>query len=563
MKWASASILPSGGRPPRRLATARPCSSARRLQRIALDVLTSICAAAARQLMPPSIAATILSRKSCGSVHAIHAGLLSPGTKGVQSTARNAHATESPPSQTVRETLKIGLKRLSFVLGSIAWTLSGSSYLNYPGAVWHVLADAKILIVAQNASTRFGGEAIIPVHYFRILRKRGHNVRMLAHSRNRAELSEIFENSCDRIYYIDDTIFHRVLSKICEKLPLESLRQIAGVVLNFVNELFQRGYIRRLVREGLVDIIHQPIPVSPKMPSLIFGFGVPVIIGPMNGGMNYPQDWRQLESRAERYFVSTVRALATLSEKLIPGKSKANVLLVANERTRQALPVSHARIEILSENGVDRGIFFPNQPHMTRAGTSLRLVFMGRLVEWKAVDFSLRAISEARSRGLDVTLDVLGDGPDLGRLQLLTKELHLESEVRYLGFRSQQNCIEVLREADALILNSVYECGGAVILEAMSLGLPVIASEWGGPKDYVNSSTGLLVHPSPRETFAYRLADAIEKLVLNTGFRAALGRSGAERVAEHFDWERKIDKVVAIYTRELAKTTTNLNSFKY
>lgn len=60
------------------LTTARPCSSARRRQRIALEMLTSNWAAAARQLMPPSIAATTRSRRSCESVRAIHAALLPP-----------------------------------------------------------------------------------------------------------------------------------------------------------------------------------------------------------------------------------------------------------------------------------------------------------------------------------------------------------------------------------------------------------------------------------------------------------------------------------------------------
>ena len=88
-------ILPEWRSPPRGLATALPCSSARRLQRIALEMLTSKWAAAARQLTPPSIAATTRSRRSCESVRAIHAGLLHPAKRMNQNRPRKGIPAES------------------------------------------------------------------------------------------------------------------------------------------------------------------------------------------------------------------------------------------------------------------------------------------------------------------------------------------------------------------------------------------------------------------------------------------------------------------------------------
>src|SRR5690606_19183361 len=78
MKPPCASILPECRSPPRGFATACPCACARCRQRIALDTLTPNRVAAARQLRPPSIAATTLSRRSCESARAIYASLLSP-----------------------------------------------------------------------------------------------------------------------------------------------------------------------------------------------------------------------------------------------------------------------------------------------------------------------------------------------------------------------------------------------------------------------------------------------------------------------------------------------------
>ena len=408
--------------------------------------------------------------------------------------------------------------------------------------------------MAQNASTRFGGEAILPVHYFRVLRARGCRARLIAHARNRADLEETFGPACDGIHYIEDTVWHRLVWQMGRPFPRRIAEGLSGTLLNAVNERCQARLIRRTVAAGEADIIHQPIPVSPRAPSSIHGFGVPVVIGPMNGGMTYPPGWEEFESWSERRFVRLARALARMLNRLAPGKARAEVLLVANERTRAALPVRHRRVETLVENGVDRSTFRPALAPARRADGPLRLVFMGRLVAWKAVDVTLAALAAARARGTEATLDILGDGPERARLERLSEELGLGGAVRHLGFRPQADCAEVLRAADALILNPVYECGGAVVLEAMSLGLPVIASDWGGPADYLDAGTGILVPPAPRETFAMRLAEAIARLAADPALRTRLGAAGAARIRERFDRERKADRMLEIYAGALASS---------
>ncbi len=103
-------------------------------------------------------------------------------------------------------------------------------------------------------------------------------------------------------------------------------------------------------------------------------------------------------------------------------------------------------------------------------------------------------------------------------------DLGLNGAVRFHGFRPQAECAEILQRADALILNSLYECGGAVVLEAMSMGLPVIGPDWGGPADYLDETCGILVHPCPRETYAARIAEAIGELAADPERRVQMGR---------------------------------------
>lgn len=412
----------------------------------------------------------------------------------------------------------------------------------------------QILIVAPNASSRFGGEAFLPLKYFELLLRRGQEVRLIAHSRNRANLEETFPADQGRIHYIEDSRVHRAIWHLGKLFPEPLRGAIFGTALNLANEWFQARLIRRLVAAGQVDVIHQPIPVSPKLPSSLHGFGVPVVIGPMNGGMTYPPGYEEYESALARRFIALSRQIAVAMNRVIPGKRRAAALLVANGRTRAALPVRHPQVIDLVENAVDRAIWTvegDTRPERA-AGDPFRLAFMGRLVRWKAVDITLEAIRMARAQGRDVRLDVLGDGEIRAELEAQVAAAGLGDAVRFHGFLPQADCAVHLRQADGLILNSLFECGGAVVLEAMSLGLPVIASDWGGPADYLDDSCGVLVHPAPRADFAARLAAAILRLADDPALARQLGAAGRAQVAAEFDWDKKIDRMMEIYSSVIA-----------
>ena len=89
--------------------------------------------------------------------------------------------------------------------------------------------------------------------------------------------------------------------------------------------------------------------------------------------------------------------------------------------------------------------------------------------------------------------------------------------------------------------------GGAVILEAMSVGLPVIATDWGGPPDYLDPTCGILVKPESRDHFIRGLASAMSRLATDPALRTQLGQAGQRRVLESYDWERKVDTILSIY----------------
>ena len=240
-----------------------------------------------------------------------------------------------------------------------------------------------------------------------------------------------------------------------------------------------------------------------------------------------------------------VASVANFLNFLIPGKLKAKLVLVANRRTRDALPwrIKGAVVEMV-DNGVDLKIW--RRKTFASASDGLRLIFVGRLIDLKALDLVLEAVHRL-DQELNVSLEVIGDGPMRDHWQELSKQMGLEEIVQFPGFLSQEECALRLKQADVFVLPSLFECGGAVVLEAMAVGLPVIATAWGGPLDYLDESCGILVEPSSREDLVEGFSNGIIRLAKSASLREQMGQAGYERARQHFDWERKIDQILELY----------------
>jgi len=246
----------------------------------------------------------------------------------------------------------------------------------------------------------------------------------------------------------------------------------------------------------------------------------------------------------------------------MPGKRKAALLLVANERTRQALPAGTCpRVEELVENGVDLSLWIPKggsgEADRDVAQRCTTFVFMGRLIPLKCVDLLLRAFAAARLKA-PMRLWILGDGPERARLEELATDLGLREGgaddvgvAHFAGWLPQASCLQWLVKADSLVLPSVRECGGAVVLEAMALAKPVIAAAWGGPLDYLDANCGVLVPVSSSADLVDALEAAMVRLSASPELRSLLGEAAAAKVQAQYNWKTKTDRIVQLYAQAL------------
>ena len=405
----------------------------------------------------------------------------------------------------------------------------------------------RVCIAAENASLRMGGEAILPYHYFRLFLARGLDVHLVTHERCRAELLELFPEHAARLHFVQDRFLQRLCFRLGARLPRRVAEATFGLATQMLTQHSQRRILRRLRTSRCV--VHQPIPVAPRFPSLLGGLEVPLVIGPLNGGMEFPPAFAGFESRTSRALIAAGRHLTDLFNALFTGKRDASVVLVANERTRAALPSGlRGRVVELAENAVDAAQWQPLETRLHATNESPRFLFMGRLVDWKSLDIALEALLSVAGG----ELDVVGDGPMRTAWQTRARTLGLADRVRFHGWKSQRDCAELLTAAVALVLPSLYESGGAVVLEAMAAARPVIATAWGGPADYLDAGCGLLIAPTSRPALVAGFAEAMNRLAASPDLCRRLGAASRSKVLASYDWERKADRMLAIYESVLA-----------
>ena len=158
---------------------------------------------------------------------------------------------------------------------------------------------------------------------------------------------------------------------------------------------------------------------------------------------------------------------------------------------------SEGKIQLL-HCGIDLSLF-NNKP--SRLTESVNLIFVGRLIEKKGLQFLLPAIKKI-SKKHSITLDIVGDGPLLNDLKYFCEQLGITNNVNFLGSKSPQWLAINTSNYSALIApfcvskNGDRDTGPVVLKEAMASGIPVLTTELMGAKEIVNDDVGAKCAPS-------------------------------------------------------------------
>jgi len=301
------------------------------------------------------------------------------------------------------------------------------------------------------------------------------------------------------------------------------------------------------IRAHEYAVVHRVTPLSPTTPSIIgrrcVAAGVPFVVGPLNGGVPWPKGFGRVQA-SEGEWLSYVRD----AYKLLPGykdtRRSAAAIIVGSQATWDQLAGHHDKCVYIPENAIDPNLF---QRRIERPVTPpLRLAFVGRLVPYKGADMLLEAAAPLVRAG-QVTIDIIGDGPEKARLASLVTELQIGAGVKLEGWVEHKHLQARLVESDVFAFPSVREFGGAVVLEAMALGLVPVVADYAGPRELVTDDTGFRVAMGSREDLIGGFRDTLAHLVAHPEIVRPMGERARARTVSLFTWQAKAKQTLEVY----------------
>ncbi|NJM70255.1 MAG: glycosyltransferase family 4 protein [Scytonema sp. RU_4_4] len=186
-----------------------------------------------------------------------------------------------------------------------------------------------------------------------------------------------------------------------------------------------------------------------------------------------------------------------------------------------------------------------------------RLLFVGRLAAAKGLPILLESLVTLRrclttsccaSTHCELTLTVVGDGPDRQKLEQMTAQLGLSQNVNFVGYKSQAEVRNYFQQTDIFVMSSFAEGIPVVLMEAMAAGVPVVATQIAGVSELVEDGVnGYLVPPGD----SISLTECIEKLLSDDKLRAAFGTVGRTKVEKDFNIHHEVARLHHLMTSAL------------
>jgi glycosyltransferase involved in cell wall biosynthesis len=199
--------------------------------------------------------------------------------------------------------------------------------------------------------------------------------------------------------------------------------------------------------------------------------------------------------------------------------------------------------------GVDTALFTPEGPSLRpQHGLDGKHVVLcvTRLVPIKNLPLLVDAIADVRRRRSDVVLVLVGEGPQQGALAAQARAAGMADVVRFAGYVAQEETPAWYRTADVFALPSDFDNSPNVVLEAMASGLPVVATDVGGLRDYiVPGRNGMLIEKGSRAA----LAAALESYLGDAAAAAATGRQNRADALEQFSWSVSAARMLSVFER--------------
>ncbi len=248
------------------------------------------------------------------------------------------------------------------------------------------------------------------------------------------------------------------------------------------------------------------------------------------------------------------------------GQHRARAILLCNREAVEAVPPRlRNKVQLFPVNGIsedDLRIFSrangngssaaaPDHGRQGSNATVFHVLSAGKLLGLKGYALAIRAFAPFAQHHSDVRFTIVGDGPERTRLENLIRQLGLENQVQLLRWTPRQDLLAMMRQCDAFLFPSLRDGGGAVVVEAMAAGKPVVCMDLAGPAMHVTEACGIKIPARSPEEAVELMAQALERLYQDRQLCLKMGEAGRARAEQVYSWDHLGDRLRTIYREVL------------
>jgi glycosyltransferase involved in cell wall biosynthesis len=309
-------------------------------------------------------------------------------------------------------------------------------------------------------------------------------------------------------------------------------------------------FIPSLKGKGIVDVENLQTFIDEFNPDVVHShlFESEVVLSKINFTtkvkriFHFHDNMRQLNKFSLKTLFNKQKLTEFYERKLVLKSFAENALAIciSEDAFNYAVSVLPNRIQkLLLYNAIDLQRFTPS----IEPKNNLEITIIGSLVDKKGQALAIESIGLLKQKGVDLKLNVLGDGPNLIPLKSLVKTLNLENQVIFHG---NQDFPEQFLQRSVLYLHTaVYEPFGLVLIEAMACGLPVVSTDGFGNRALIKEGkNGFMIW----ERNAKLIADKLELLIADQELSIRMGQS-AQQFARNFGLSQYADKLIELYRK--------------
>ena len=283
---------------------------------------------------------------------------------------------------------------------------------------------------------------------------------------------------------------------------------------------------------------------------------IPYIRGPGGGAHQTPKGFEKEYPLGGRLW-EKIRAggqwLFRHDPFFLKGQNRARAILVCNQESLSKIPSrwSH-KTHLFPVNGVSsKDLARAAQPKADDG--RFRILSAGTLIRVKGLGLAIKAFEEFAGKHPQTTFDIIGSGPEEPRLRLMVSRSQLQAQVHFRRAMPRDQLLGEMASHDVFLFPSLRDGGGAVVIEAMSVGKPVVCLDAGGPGMHITEECGLKVAPRSPTQAVHELAEALERLYLDKKLRQRLGSAARRRAEQHYHWDRLGERLREIYGHALER----------